>query len=135
MTKTCRKCGETKALKFFYRAKFGKLGRASTCKECCKIFWARPARENGRERKNINRYRFKLTPGVYFIKATNGTYVGQSKEIEARVIQHRPWNDRSPVEEVLSYEILEIVKDKTEREEREKFWIDKLKPTLNRYNP
>lgn len=132
MTKQCTKCGETKAFEFFYASKYGKHGKGSTCKECTKIHYMRPLRKKGNERKNIDRYRAKLTPGVYLINASNGTYIGQSKYIEIRLIEHRyEKNTRSPVEEVIDYKVLEVINDKVLRLEREKYWINKLKPSLN----
>lgn len=131
MTKTCKKCGETKAFTEFYKARTNKDGLTNMCKLCRKIYVFRPRRKTNAERIAINKYRSKLTPGVYLINANNGTYIGQSKMVEIRVINHKPWNKDSPVDKIISYEILEVVKDETIRLQREKYWIKKLNPSLN----
>ena len=131
MVKTCTKCQETLDLSKFYKCKNGKFGRSYTCKKCCKLVWFRPDRASGKERQRINKFRSKMTPGVYLVYAKNGTYVGQSKQIQGRVANHKDWNPRSPIKGFIKYKILEVVKDEQLRLKREKYWIDKLKPTLN----
>lgn len=131
MLKQCTKCGETKAFEFFYKAQTNKDGLTSMCKLCRKVYVFRPRRKTNAERIAANKYRSKLTPGVYFIKANNGTYIGQSKVIEIRICNHKPWNKDSPVDKIISYKILEVVKDETIRLEREAYWINKLSPSLN----
>ena len=37
MNKQCTKCGEIKAFKFFYASKYGKHGKGSVCKDCCRV--------------------------------------------------------------------------------------------------
>lgn len=133
MTKTCNKCGETKDFSFFYKNKYGKYGLNGKCKQCSSL----DRKEHYKKNKNAYykakyRWQEKTNPGVYLITANNGTYVGQSKAIEGRVYGHNcKVNHRSPVDRILRWEILEVVEDETKRKEREKYWIDKLKPSLN----
>jgi hypothetical protein len=42
--KTCTKCGETKSVEDYHKAKKGKFGRSATCK-ACKAIWAKQDRE------------------------------------------------------------------------------------------
>ena len=133
-SKQCTTCKELKPLKEFYKNKHGKFGVDAKCKSCAKVDSKKHFQKN-RKRYNELWYDWynSLTPGVYFIKANNGTYVGESQRIEFRVTHHkRKTNKESPVDKVLSYEILEVVKDTNLRKEREEYWIKKLNPNLNK---
>ena len=157
MTKQCTKCGETKALEFFYRFKRAKDGRTTACKVCLnnsytdkrKLYYSNN-REYLKKKMIENRLekhdeykekeriatsaRYKTyTPAVYLATFKEGTYVGESKVVENRNRFHRL--GRSNVNDgsltFVKYEILEQVEDTKLRKERELYWINKLKPTLN----
>ena len=38
-SKACSKCGEVKSHDLYYNKKSGPLGKASACKDCCKVGW------------------------------------------------------------------------------------------------
>lgn len=59
-TKTCTKCGETKALDFFSKAKKGRFGRMSACKVCRANSLLNWQRENP-EKCAVNRKRHAAT--------------------------------------------------------------------------
>tara|TARA_A100001201_G_C3941773_1_gene156767 strand:+ start:24 stop:539 length:516 start_codon:yes stop_codon:yes gene_type:complete len=79
------------------------------------------------------KYMKQYTSGVYLVEAKNGSYVGQSHRIEWRCKYEHGNNNspNSPVKNLKSFKILEVVEDKQLRLEREQYWINKLKPTLN----
>ena len=148
MNKQCKKCGETKAFKFFYKEKRNKDGLKSYCKACSVNYATKWNKDNLKAfkinhkkyrsknfeymNKNVYRWIDRCTKGVYFINATNGTYVGQSKAIERRVSEHnRSSNKNTNIKEVVSYKVLEVIEDPIVRLKREKYWIKKLNPSLN----
>ena len=152
MVKTCTNCQETQDLSNFYKQKYGKFGHASVCKKCMtkkyrvqRTLYRTNNIEKQREYSKTYYYKNKdrlnqickefvksLKPGVYFVKANNGTYIGQSKAMLRRKWDHdRDSNKLTPVDKVLEFKILEVVEDKDLRLKREQYWIDKLKPTLN----
>ena len=145
--RNCSKCKEYKALEDYYRLKKGLYGRQTTCKKCSRAYQQdRYYNKGGKQKaldyeknnkdeakKAFTKYQSKMTPGVYLIYTKEGRYVGQSHKIELRLWNHKPWNSRSPVNsKILKAEILEVVKDKKLREQREEYWIKKLNPELNK---
>ena len=138
MTKQCTKCGETKELSGFHAYKTSKDGHKHQCKVCT----AKTSRKHYLKNKDsyfksVYKRLKEDTSGVYFIIASNGTYVGESKQIRHRVYEHKTQrlNKLSPVKKVLEVKILEVVKDDVKRKQREKYWINKLNPSLNlQYN-
>ena len=133
MLKQCTKCREVKAYEFFYKHSRGKEGLASRCKVCVKGYAKKHFQLNkDKYYQNTKNFKSNCTPGVYIIHANNGTYIGESKQIEYRIQEHNVKdNILSPVDKVISYEILEVVKDPILRKEREAYWIKKLNPSLN----
>tara|TARA_R110000796_G_scaffold43279_1_gene106405 strand:- start:143 stop:604 length:462 start_codon:yes stop_codon:yes gene_type:complete len=148
MLKQCKKCGETKAIKLFYREKRNKDGFKSYCKLCVVNYATKWNKVNLQAYKlthkkwrtknfeymtnNVYRWIDRCTKGVYFIQASNGTYVGQSKAIERRVTEHnRSANKNTNIEKVISYKVIEVIEDPIVRFEREAYWIKKLNPSLN----
>ena len=90
---------------------------------------------------------YKRISGIYMIKcATNGDrYIGSAKSLFSRKSDHwinlrknkhhnkhlqNVWNKYG--EFSFAFEILEFVKDEARLLEREQYWIDKLKPELNK---
>lgn len=66
MNKTCTKCGETKSVSEFYRAKAKKDGYHSSCKSCANAFFRkhRSTKEYSDKRKKWrkgNRFQYALT--------------------------------------------------------------------------
>lgn len=132
-SKLCTKCKVDKPLEDFYRHRKGKFGRNPSCKECSyknrKQHWVK---NRDKYVLSSKKHRDKCTKGVYFIKATNGTYVGQSNTIELRIANHKSSKNKlTPVEKIISWKILEEVENKKLRLKREDYWINKLNPTLN----
>lgn len=76
--------------------------------------------------------------GIYKLMFTKGTYIGQSTNIEKRIGEHCRWQGKgSPLLEVafleheyLGYKVIETC-DQDNLNNRECYWIKKLKPTLN----
>ena len=143
MVKICKKCGETKAFKFFNRLKTSKDGYQYRCKECAKKFnkeyskktnyWKNHYKDNlSTYREQNKKNKDKQPKGVYLVKASNGTYIGETRYLNTRECYHRnPNNKLSPVEKVIEFKVLEYIKDETKRKERELYWIKKLNPSLN----
>lgn len=131
-SRVCSRCKKDKPLDQFYKSTYGKYGKTAQCKQCLKEKVFRPYRKKGIERQNIDKFISKMTSGVYLVNAGNGTYIGQSKHIENRVYNHRSWNYNSPVEGYKSFKVLEVVEDSKLRLKREKYWIKKLQPNLNK---
>ena len=142
----CTKCKKEKSLDEFSKAKKGKYGRNSRCKECSREYMKdRYFNKGGKQKcldyfknnpdkvkKAVAKFQKDFTPGVYRVITEDGDYIGQSMKIERRVWGHREWNWRSPVNKpILKLEILEVVEDKKLRLEREKYYINLYKPVLN----
>ena len=119
MTKTCTKCGETKAIEFFYNYTRAKDGKGSWCKVC----------QNKRSAKYYN----SLPKGVYHTFFEQGDYIGEGI-IEIRFQKHKGGysnvNDGNLT--FIRLQVLEYIEDRDKRLEREKYWINKLNPSLNR---
>lgn len=132
-SKVCATCKVDKPLEDFHKHKNGKFGRNFRCKKCAyekrRDHWVKN-RDKYVESSKLHRER--TDSGIYFVKASNGTYVGQSKNIQLRIANHKSIkNTLSPVESIIEWKILEKVQDSRERLVREEYWIKKLKPTLN----
>lgn len=132
-SKVCTTCKLDKPLEEFYKHKKGKFGRNSRCKKCSYKKRREHWMENREKYVHSSKvHREKTDSGVYCIKASNGTYVGQSKNIQLRISNHKSIkNSLTPVESIIEWKILEKVQDSRERLIREEYWIKKLKPTLN----
>ena len=154
MTKQCKKCGETKAFEFFYKDKTNsKDGRRAVCKICCKslrinTYWYNRTLENSKwsnltkqeqnkrrsyMHKHWNKWYYSRKPGVYLVTFKEGTYIGESKHVENRIKFHKYGNSNVNKGNLtfVKYKILEEIVDDSLRLEREKYWINKLKPSLN----
>jgi len=155
MLKQCTKCGETKAIKLFYKGKAYKDGYRSECKVCLKeyhkkhnqnphvrVYKAKHAM-NWRS-KNMDKYLTmhkhhvnKSGSGVYYILTDGGDYIGESKTIQARIYSHSvsTLQNNSLIAgnyKIISWKILEeVVPNKELLREREAYWIKKLNPSLN----
>ena len=118
--KECSKCKELKELNEFYPNKSMRLGVTSRCKKCINA--------------NTVRLRQEQQGGVYFIRAENGTYIGESKHLTVRFNAHRRNDYESKIRgKILEYKVLEYVNEEQARKEREVYWISKLNPTLNKH--
>ena len=83
---------------------------------------------------NKNRKNFKGLSGIYKITniKTREFYIGSSKDLGIRYTQWR-YNFKIYILEDFEFEIIELlppIKDKLW--EREQYWVDNLKPTLNK---
>ena len=131
--KVCNTCEVEKPLEEFHKHKSGKFGRNSRCKKCAykkrREHWV-----NNRDKyvESSKVHREKTDSGVYFIKASNGTYVGQSKNIQLRIANPRSAKTSlTAVDTIIDWKILEQVQDQRQGFVREEYWIKELKPTLN----
>ena len=71
--------------------------------------------------------------GVYLATFDKGTYVGQGRLIHReRFHKYGRSNVNSGDMILLDFIVLEYIQDETKRLKRERYWINKLKPTLNR---
>ena len=131
--RVCSKCGEYKPYSGYYRQQYGTNGYSSRCKICIRGYHQGEFKEKAYGR--IKKYVSKQDKGVYIIECKEGTYIGQSKHILMRIRDHRcPGNMITPVKtKKFKWRVLELVEDESERLEREKYWIDKLKPNLNKF--
>ena len=141
----CTKCGEYKPWSSFSKQKQGRNGHSSRCKVCCRKYFKKRYRNGGYEKgleyqrnnvdmvkRHIEKYQSKMRGGVYQVYTEQGRYIGQSMKMEGRVWNHKPWNIESPVNtKVLKWEVLEYIEDPVLRLERERYYIDTLKPELN----
>ena len=128
----CTKCGEYKPWSEYNKDKSKANGYNCQCRVCSHKYM-----KANRERhlKVLRDWRLRQPGGVYLITTREGRYVGQSNHMHARVIIH-PSDKTSPClgKEVLEWEVLEYIEDSVLRLQREKYWIKKLDPELNRLN-
>ena len=135
--RVCTKCDEYKDWDSFSKHKGGKNGRSSKCKVCLVKYVQKLRKANPDVfKKRAYTIRSKYPGGVYMITSTKGEYhVGQSKHIKSRIWQH-PNDQDSPFYRnkglIKEWKILEYIDSEEQRLIREAYWIDKLKPTLNR---
>ena len=144
----CTKCFKFKPWSSYNKSKSGKNGHYSQCKECTNTLnkkWRDKAikdgyfvnyyKNNAEKIKSIVVKHLDNQPGgVYLISTTIGRYVGQSQNMTHRVCDHMiPSNFKSPVtkENFIEWEVLEYIEDKEYRLQRERYYINKLKPELN----
>ena len=137
MFKQCTKCGETKALEFFYRRKDGPQGRNYWCKPCCNINNKETYSNNKQYYRSIARKFYHTKDrvcGVYIIETTIGYYIGESISIVDRMYNHKSGHSELKLtkEQYIGYKVLEEVEpDKDILRQKEAYWIKKLKPNLN----
>ena len=175
MNKQCKKCGETKAFKFFYDAPWGD-GKSSKCITCNKEYykskkdhfrkyykknrkksikrsleytkkrlkedpefkqkydnyikqWQKDNREKINERERLNRFN---SLGVYLTTFKEGTYVGEGITYIRKQCHKGGYSNVNKGDlTFIKFEVLEFIQDETKRKEREKYWINKLNPSLN----
>lgn len=159
-SKQCKKCGEEKPTTDFPKHKQTKDGLNSWCKSCT-IQTARNynknhpkkhiqsvkkwKKDNPTKHKKIQlKYRNKLGKGVYGIFAEGEClYVGESKAVNNRIVQHftrtkNPHSDSHHSQSYLynalrqhDYIYAGVIENCDNHVEREKYWINKLKPAYN----
>ncbi len=136
--KKCTKCQETKELTKFVKRTDTKDGLNSWCKSC--VYQKSSNYEAYKEsiKRNIVKYHNKLPPGIYLVKNLNtgDYYIGQSKTPIQRVMHHLSYASKLPWLETISktdHLIWGIIEHCTPDKllEREKYWINKLKPKYN----
>ena len=138
--KICTKCNKYKILKYFNKDKQKADGLASWCKKCASKSSFQYHRGKGLKKYHIsnNNYYNKLGAGVYLLTTKDGLrYVGQSSQIQRRRNSHKHLKGGVAYRLGLDYSeftitVLETVNDKSLRLEREKYWIEKLDPELNK---
>ncbi len=144
-TKVCTKCNTEKSIEEYYQIK--KTGYIySYCKKChyykMTKATAKRWRKDNPERwiKDVSKAQKAMwgrqREGVYLLLTTKGLYIGQTDKYEARIHQHRSSNFKGNMKykgaKILYNTLLEEITDRQERLDREKFWIKKLKPNLNK---
>lgn len=130
-TKVCTKCGIDKPLLAYAKDAKGTNGLKCSCNECRKPVY-------------IKRKDETYDPSIYRIVNKNSgevLYVGETKNPEVRKQTHFSGNGRLPIAVLISsgelkvddllFEIIERVEDKTERLQRETYWILKENPKFN----
>jgi len=153
--KFCPKCKKEKKPSEFGINKGSKDGLAYYCKNCMKTnypwkntysgtFETReeyleykklmrdPIRIKKLARIKANIYNRSWGSGVYIVKCVEGDYIGFSSVLRKRKNSHFCKNKRndSPIAGKLTpFEF--IILEKTNDKSREKFWIKKLKPSIN----
>jgi len=148
-TKVCTKCNTEKSIEEYYQIK--KSGY--TYNYCKKCHYSKMTKATSKRWRKANPKRWiedvskaqkamwgRQREGVYLLLTTKGLYVGQTDKYESRLNQHRFSNFKGNMKykgaKILYTTLLEQVKDKDQRLEREKYWIQKLKPALNKqFNP
>ena len=130
-TKVCSRCHIEKKLYEFTRDYKGTHGLKPHCNECRKPYYGKRKSETH-------------NPAVYNIINKNTgevLYVGETETPELRRDAHFTLNSASPISSLISsgevtrdmllFEIIEHVSDKTERLERERYWIQEKNPKYN----
>lgn len=153
--KFCLKCEKEKKPSEFGINKGSKDGLAYYCKNCMKTnypwkntysgtFETReeyleykklmrdPIRVKKLGRIKANMYNRSWGSGVYIVKCVEGDYIGFSSLLRKRKNSHFCKNKRndSPIAGKLT-PLEFIILEKTNDKNREKFWIKKLKPSIN----
>ena len=130
----CSKCGKYKEWSKYANLKHGIRGYHSQCRECAKVYANKWYHKYPDKHLKLMQDRKDSFPGgVYRIITSIGTYIGQSSAMEWRVVNHLTPKSNSPVtkEVFKEWEVLEYIEDPVLRLERERYYIDTLKPELN----
>lgn len=146
-TKVCTKCNTEKPITEYYTIK-NKWGvyTYNYCKHChyhkMTKHTAAEWRVNNPERwqkdvtNALRAHRGRMSKGVYLIVTNKGLYVGKSSCIELRINQHKISNRRGCIgyygAKYLFHIILQHEENAYKRTKLEKYWIQKLKPSLNK---
>lgn len=95
--------------------------------------WVKDNKERAKELQRVAslEWRRRMPGGVYFIQTDKGSYIGQSDHVDFRLMQHQYTNVDGKGAKVLDFYVIEQIDDRDKRLEREKYWIQKLKPDLN----
>ena len=151
-TKICTKCSKELPITDYYTIK-SKTQREYTYSYCKKCHYSKLTKHTAKRWRKDNKKRWyadvkkaqqamfdRQREGVYLLVTTKGLYIGQTDKYKHRIHQHKhsqfKGNMKHKGAKVLFHYLLEEIYDKQERLEREKFWIDKLRPALNKqFNP
>lgn len=147
--KNCTKCNKLLPLSDYYVVK--KTGyRYSYCKKChyhrMTKHTAKKWRENNPERWSADVYKAQRSmfrrdkQGVYLLITDKGMYIGQTDKYKHRLWQHRNSHFKGNMlhkdAKIVYATLLIEEKDRAKRLELEKYWINKLRPALNKlHNP
>lgn len=143
VTKVCKRCDKDLPIEEYYIGTHGWI--YGSCKAChykktkpIRKDWVKvnKKRANKLMLKAMNAWSNRCTPGVYLMETDKGMFVGASNAIEKRMFQQKCPKQPGPLTannaKLISYTILEEVRERDERLQRWKYWIDVLKPSLNR---
>ena len=159
--KKCSKCHETKELTEFSKRSISKDGLAPYCKVCDRQS-IKQWRLNNPEKKSAQNKRYwekntdkvktinanwnNRISGVYAVYDENVClYVGESKGVPKRISQHKCHinnpQSASKASQPLYYNLIKhsniefkILEETSNHKEREKYWINQLKPKYNGKN-
>jgi len=155
--KKCTKCQQTKELTEFHKHPLGKFGVNSWCKQChtkiTSLYNSGKGKENhlknlkkyantDKGKKVKDRYNSKLGSGVYGIFENSSVlYVGEASKLKRRIMQHKTCVNNPEIStnhKQLYYKLqqhinleFKILEETPDHKEREKYWIEKLKPKYN----
>lgn len=147
-SKICTKCNVDKPITEYYTI-VTKNNREYTYNYCKKCHYSKMTKHTSKKWRKQNPEQWKQDvkkaqqamydrdrEGVYILITTKGLYVGKTDKYQHRVQQHRNNNFKGNVKakgaKVLANFLLEEINDPKQRSIRERYWINKLKPALNR---
>ena len=139
--KKCKICQVEKPRTEFNNNKQSKDGLQSKCKICKSIYESQWYKSNTERKKKTTIKWSKLKSGVYAI-FENGKclYVGETSRLNGRISDHKTWIKNPSVSNNISFYnklsnhksyIIGVVEECSNHKEREKYWINKLKPLYN----
>mgnify|MGYP003678747225 CR=1 FL=1 len=145
--KVCRMCGEEKPFTKFHKRKDSKDGLQLKCKPCMlnhnKKYHEKHRKESNDYQKkyrntdigkqNMEKWKNKWGSGVYGIYE-NGVclYIGESQILTRRIAKHKSYNSQMSEKLKTHFNwIIGIIEQTDNHQEREKFYINKLKPLYN----
>lgn len=148
-TKVCSKCGKEYPLDYFYTIKdkvTGEIKYRYTYDKYCHYKMTKPKAKQWRKKypkrwqqdvRNAQKaYHERQKEGVYLLVTNKGLYVGQTDKYQSRILQHKNHDFNGNVKyygaKVLFHMLIVEENNKQKRQEIEKFWINLLKPALNK---
>lgn len=153
-TKVCTKCGKEHPIEKYYTIKDKETGEVKyTYNYCSHCHYNKMTKATAKKwrKKNPKRWNEDVAKaqkamfgrqreGVYMLVTTKGLYIGQTDKYEHRIHQHRnskfKGNAKHKGAKVLFHMLIVEEYDRNRRREIEQFWINLLKPTLNKvHNP
>lgn len=152
-TKICSKCGKEFPIDHYYTIKDKKTGEVKYRYNYCRADhykMTKPIAKKWRKKnpeqwsKDVQKAQKAMferdRKGVYLLITSKGLYVGSTDKYEHRIRQHRnndfKGNCKYKGAFVFYATMLEEIDSRKKRLEREKYWINKLKPALNKaHNP